>query len=91
MSRLPARIGYEVTNEAIETLFAQAAEQTDSLDGLVLEQLAREEQERLAAWLSEQDAERDEQRRLDEEADRAEEEQRERDFASRCAPGGDLR
>ena len=71
MSRLPARLGYEATNETINTLLAQAAEQTDSLDGLALEQLAREEQERLTAWLDERDAEADEQRRIDEESDRA--------------------
>lgn len=71
MSRLPARLGYEVTSETINTLLAQAAEQTDSLDGLALEQLAREEQERLTAWLDERDADAAEQRCIDEESDRA--------------------
>ena len=32
MSRLPASLGYEVTNETINALLAQAAEQVDSLD-----------------------------------------------------------
>lgn len=71
MSRLPARLGYEATNDAINTLLAQAAEQTDSLDGLVLERIAREEQEALTAWLDERDADAAEQRRIDEESDRA--------------------
>lgn len=70
MSRLPARLGYEATSETINTLLAQAAEQQDSLDGLVLEQLAREEQEALTAWLDERDADAAEQRRIDEESDR---------------------
>ncbi len=71
MSRLPARLGYEVTSETIETLFAQASAEQQGLDGLALEQLAREEQAALNAWLSEQDAEAEEQRRIDEESDRA--------------------
>ena len=71
MSRLPARLGYEVTSETINTLLAQASEQTDSLDGLVLEQLAREEQERLTAWLDERDADAAEEHAMGEESDRA--------------------
>lgn len=78
MSRLPARLGYEVTNEAIETLFAQASAEQQGLDGLALEQLAREEQAALNAWLSEQDAEAEEQRRMGEESDRAAEYEAER-------------
>lgn len=78
MSRLPARLGYEVTNDAIQTLFAQASAEQQGLDGLALEQLAREEQDALTAWLSEQDAEAEEQRRIDEESDRAAEFESER-------------
>lgn len=74
MSRLPASLGYEVTNETINALLAQAAEQVDSLDGLALEQLAREEQERLTAWLDERDADAAEERAMGEESDRAREE-----------------
>lgn len=70
MSRLPARLGFSATNETIETLFAQASAE-QGLEGLGLEQLAREEQERLTAWLDERDADAAEERAMGEESDRA--------------------
>lgn len=81
MSRLPARLSYEATNETIETLFAQASAEQQGLDGLALEQLARDEQERLTAWLDERDADAAEQRAIDEESDRAAEYEAERRLA----------
>lgn len=84
MSRLPASLGYEVTNETINALLAQAAEQVDSLDGLALEQLAREEQERLTAWLDERDADAAEERAMGEESDRAAEYEAERSLEETC-------
>lgn len=76
MSRLPARLGFSATNETIETLFAQASAE-QGLEGLGLEQLAREEQEQLNAWLDERDADAAEERAIGEEHDRAEEHERE--------------
>jgi len=76
MSRLPARLGFSATNETIETLFAQASAE-QGLEGLGLEQLAREEQEALNAWLDERDADAAEERAIGEERERAEEHERE--------------
>jgi len=84
VSRLPASLGYEVTNETINTLLAQAAGKVDSLDGLALEQLAREEQERLTAWLDERDADAAEERAAGEESDRAAEYEAERSLEETC-------
>lgn len=81
---LPSRRGYEETSDAINTLLAQAAEQVDSLDGLALEQLAREEQERLTTWLDERDADAAEERAMGEESDRAAEYEAERSLEETC-------